>query len=64
MNRDLGVWTSEDCALVLIDYQKEMFDVIPSETSADLVDLNVRLLAKAAPTATNEAERPTGSQEE
>ena len=25
MNRDLGVWTYEDCALVLIDYQKEMF---------------------------------------
>ena len=25
MNRDLGVWTSEECALVLIDYQKEMF---------------------------------------
>jgi hypothetical protein len=48
MNRDLGVWTSEDCALVLIDYQKEMFEVIRSETSADLVDLNVRLLAKAA----------------
>ena len=48
MNRDLGVWTSEDCALVLIDYQKEMFEVIHSETSADLVDLNVRLLAKAA----------------
>lgn len=23
MNRDLGVWTSEDCALVLIDYQKD-----------------------------------------
>jgi nicotinamidase-related amidase len=48
MNRDLGVWTYEDCALVLIDYQKEMFEVIRSETSADLVDLNVRLLAKAA----------------
>ncbi len=48
MNRDLGVWTSEDCALVLIDYQKEMFEVIRSETSPDLVDLNVRLLAKAA----------------
>ena len=48
MNRNLGVWTSEDCALVLIDYQKEMFEVIHSETSADLVDLNVRLLAKAA----------------
>jgi nicotinamidase-related amidase len=48
MNKDLGVWTSEDCALVLIDYQKEMFEVIRSETSADLVDLNVRLLAKTA----------------
>jgi nicotinamidase-related amidase len=48
MNRHLGVWTYEDCALVLIDYQKEMFEVIRSETSADLVDLNVRLLAKAA----------------
>jgi hypothetical protein len=24
MNRDLGVGTSEDCALVLIDYQNEM----------------------------------------
>jgi nicotinamidase-related amidase len=48
MNRDLGVWTYEDCALVLIDYQNEMFEVIRSETSADLVDLNVRLLARAA----------------
>jgi nicotinamidase-related amidase len=26
MKRDLGVWTSEDCALLLIDYQKEMFE--------------------------------------
>jgi nicotinamidase-related amidase len=48
MNGDLGVWTYDDCALVLIDYQKEMFEVIRSETSPDLVDLNVRLLAKAA----------------
>jgi nicotinamidase-related amidase len=48
MNRDLGVWTNEDCALVLIDYQPEMFEVIRSETNADLVELNVRLLAKAA----------------
>src|SRR6202162_2128434 len=46
MNKDLGVWTHEDCALVLIDYQKEMFEVIRSETDADLVELNVRLLAK------------------
>jgi nicotinamidase-related amidase len=48
MNKELGVWTYEDCALVLIDYQKEMFEVIRSETDADLVELNVRLLAKIA----------------
>ena len=48
MNRDLGVWTSEECALVLIDYQKEMFEVIRSETSADLVEMHVRLLARTA----------------
>ena len=38
MTNDLGVWTADDCALVLIDYQKEMFEVIRSETSPDLVD--------------------------
>jgi nicotinamidase-related amidase len=48
MNKELGVWTYEDCALVLIDYQNEMFEVIRSETDADLVELNVRLLAKTA----------------
>ena len=48
MNRDLGVWTYEQCALVLIDYQNEMFEVIRSETEPDLVELNVRLLAKTA----------------
>src|ERR1700741_537755 len=48
MNNDLGVWTADDYALVLIDYQKEMFEVIRSETNADLVELNVRLLAKMA----------------
>lgn len=48
MNKDLGVWTYDDCALLLIDYQNEMFETIRSETSADLADLNVRLLAKAA----------------
>ena len=31
MTKDLGVWTAEDCALVLIDYQNEMFEVIRSE---------------------------------
>jgi nicotinamidase-related amidase len=48
MTKDLGVWTADDCALLLIDYQKEMFEVIRSETSADLVELNVRLLARTA----------------
>jgi hypothetical protein len=38
MSNDLGVWKAEDCALLLIDYQKEMFEVIRSETSADLVE--------------------------
>lgn len=48
MIKDLGVWTFQDCALVLIDYQKEMFETIRSETSADLAELNVRLLARTA----------------
>jgi nicotinamidase-related amidase len=48
MIKDLGVWTADECALVLIDYQNEMFEVIRSETDADLVELNVRLLAKTA----------------
>jgi nicotinamidase-related amidase len=48
MTNDLGVWTADDCALVLIDYQNEMFEVIRSETSADLVELHVRLLARTA----------------
>ena len=48
MTNELGVWTADDCALVLIDYQNEMFEVIRSETSADLVELHVRLLAKTA----------------
>jgi hypothetical protein len=39
MTNDLGVWTAEDCALVLIDYQNEMFEVIRSETSPDLVGI-------------------------
>ena len=48
MTKDLGVWKAEDCALVLIDYQREMFEVIRSETNADLVELHARLLAKTA----------------
>src|ERR1700710_906000 len=48
MTKELGVWTADDCALLLIDYQNEMFEVIRSETSAELAELNVRLLAKTA----------------
>ena len=48
MNRDLGVWTSDDCALVLIDYQPEQFESIRSETPAELIELNTRWLARAA----------------
>jgi nicotinamidase-related amidase len=48
VSNKLGVWTYQDCALVLIDYQKEMFSSIRSETAADLAELNVRLLAKTA----------------
>ena len=48
MTSELGVWTADDCALVLIDYQNEMVEVIRSETNADLVELHARLLAKTA----------------
>ena len=48
MASDLGVWKAEDCALVLIDYQPTMMDVIRSETNADLVELHARMLAKTA----------------
>ena len=46
--KELGVWTADDSALALIDYQNGMFEVIRSETNADMVELNVRLLAKTA----------------
>jgi len=48
MTKELGVWAAQGCALVLIDYQKEMFEVIRSETNADLAELHVRLLARTA----------------
>ncbi len=48
MVKEMGVWRAEDCALVLIDYQNEMFEVIRSEPNAELVELHVRLLAKTA----------------
>ena len=48
MSNTGGVFRYQDSALLLIDYQKEMFDTVRSETPADLIDLNVRLLIKAA----------------
>lgn len=48
MTKDLGVWTAQDCAQVLIDYQNEKFEAIRSETPANVVELHVRLLAKTA----------------
>ncbi len=48
MNRDLGVWTHDDCALVLIDYQKEQLESIRSQTPADLIELHVRFLIRTA----------------
>ena len=43
-----GLFKYEESALVLIDYQKEMLEGVRSETPAELIDLNVRLLIKAA----------------
>ena len=48
MTKHLGVWTQQDCALVLIDYQPEILATIRSETKADLAELNVRLIARTA----------------
>ena len=48
MSEAHAVWTSEEVALVLIDYQKEMFDNVRSETTPDEIDLNVRFLIRSA----------------
>jgi nicotinamidase-related amidase len=48
MSKPNGVWTSEDVALVLIDYQKEMFENVRSETTPAQIELNVRFLIRAA----------------
>jgi nicotinamidase-related amidase len=39
---------SEDCALVLIDYQPEQRESIRSETPADLIELHTRWLIRTA----------------
>jgi len=48
MSNANGVWTSEEVALVLIDYQEEMFANVKSEATADEIELNVRFLTRAA----------------
>jgi nicotinamidase-related amidase len=48
MSEAHGVWTSDQVALILIDYQKEMFESLKSETTSDEIDLNVRLLIRTA----------------
>ena len=48
MNRDLGLWTSQDCALVLIDYQTEQLEAIRSETPVGLIELHTRWLIRTA----------------
>lgn len=47
-SRENAVWNHDQVALVLIDYQPEMFASIRSETNADLIDLNTRFLARVA----------------
>ena len=48
MSEVKGVWAAEDGALVLIDYQKEMFENVKSEARPDEIELNVRFLIRAA----------------
>ena len=48
MNRDLGLWKAEDCALVLVDYQPQQMESIRSETPAALIELHIRWLIRTA----------------
>lgn len=48
MSSNAGIFRHDECALILIDYQPEMFEQIRSEPSEDLIDLNVRLLIGVA----------------
>jgi nicotinamidase-related amidase len=43
-----AVWNHDQVALLLIDYQPEMFSSIRSETNADLIELNTRFLIRVA----------------
>ena len=48
MSEQHGVFRHEDTALVVIDYQVEIFQQIKSETPAAMVDFNIRALIRAA----------------
>ena len=43
-----AVWNHDEVALLLIDYQAEMFGNIRSETGPGLIDLNTRFLIRVA----------------
>lgn len=43
-----AVWNHDEVALLLIDYQPEMFTNIRSETRPELIDLNTRFLIRVA----------------
>jgi nicotinamidase-related amidase len=47
MNNKSGVWDSEECALVLIDYQKHVLEMV-FEQDRRVIELNACYLAKAA----------------
>lgn len=48
MSKQQSVLKYEEAALILIDYQKEMFAQVRSEVPAELIELNVRMLIKVA----------------
>src|SRR5258706_15903913 len=48
MSSNTDLFKHEECALVLIDYQPEMFEQVRSEPSENLIDLNVRFLIGTA----------------
>ena len=48
MSSNASLFKHEESALILIDYQPEMFEQVRSEPSENLIDLNVRLLIGAA----------------
>ncbi|TPL36006.1 isochorismatase family protein [Mesorhizobium sp. B2-4-6] len=48
MTKSAGVWSFDEVALLLMDYQPEMFKAVKSETGPALIELNVRYLIRAA----------------